>query len=176
MIVASVAGFVAFIIPRYGAIGELSVQKKDYETILQNARTLQEQRNTLVNKYNAFPAEDLARLNVILPTSPQNVKLILELDALASRYGMLLQNVKIQDPTSSAPAPARPGTPNANADMGTLSIDFSVAGPYSGFVSFLEAAEKSLRIIDVDAISFSAVDERSQNYQYTVGVKTYWLK
>ena len=177
MIAASIAGFVGFIVPHYGEIKALGVQKKDYATILQNARTLQEQRNALVTKYNSFTPADLERLNVILPTNPQNVKLILELDALASRNGLLLQNVKIEDPSvETAQTAARPGTAQTNTGTGTLKINFTVAGPYNGFTQFMRSVEKSLRIIDVEKVAFTAADENAQSYQYTVSIKTYWLK
>lgn len=176
MIAASIAGFVVFIVPHYGAIGELRVQKEDYNTILANARKLQEQRDALVKKYNAFTSDQLSQLNTMLPTNPENVKLILELDAIASQNNMILQNVKIEDPNTQASTTLRPGAPAANTDIGTLTITFSVAGPYNSFTSFLKSIEKSLRVVDIQKISFSATDPKTQNYQYTVAIKTYWLK
>ena len=178
MIVAVVAGFAAFIVPHYHQISALRVQEADYQTILQNARTLQEERNTLVTKYNSFDPQVLAKLNQMLPNNPENMKLILELYALASQYGLSLQNVKIEDPAADASqtAVARPGAVAPNNEIGTLKINFSVAGPYGGFTDFLRAVEKSLRIIDIQKISFSAADDKAQGFQYTVGIKTYWLK
>lgn len=178
MIAAVIAGFALFIVPTYGDISALRAQEADYNTILANARTLQQERNTLVQKYNAFDPGELARLNTLLPTNPHNVSLILELDAVAAQYGMVLQNVKIDDSTAAQPAAARPGT-TSNTDVGDLGITFSVSGSYDGFVSFIKTIERSLRIIDIQKISFAATGTTtaaSPNYQYTVGIKTYWLK
>lgn len=177
MIIAVIAGFAVFIVPTYGDIGELRAKSADYETILANARTLQAERNKLVEKYNAFDATSLASVNTMLPTNPQNVKLILELDALASQYGMVLQNVKIEDPATnqSQTQANRAGQSGQNPDVGTLKIAFSATGPYNGLSNFLRSIEKSLRIIDVRKVAFSAVDDK-QSYQYAVTINTYWLK
>lgn len=176
MIAASVAGFAGFIVPHYHQVSALRVQEADYQRILQNARTLQEERNTLVQKYNAFDPQALARLGEMFPSNPENMQLILELYALASQYGLSLQNVKIEDPATDSTAVSRPGTPSSSSEVGTLRINFSVVGPYGGFTDFLRGVERSLRIIDVEKVSFSAADEKTQTYQYTVGIKTYWLK
>lgn len=172
MIVAVVAGFALFIVPHYNNVKTLRAQAADYNQILINAKTLQQERNRLVQKYNGFDQNQLSKLNAMLPKNPENVKLILELDGIASQYGMALQNVKID--TGDTTQTARPGTVT-NTDTGTLAITFSMTGPYNGFTQFLRAMQTSLRVIDIDKLSFSAVEDKS-NYQYTVGIKTYWLK
>ncbi|MDB4984607.1 MAG: hypothetical protein JWM20_786 [Patescibacteria group bacterium] len=178
MIVAVIAGFVVFIVPTYQDIGALRAQAADYNTILDNAKALQQQRNKLVAKYNAFDPNSLAKLGTMLPQNPENVQLILELNAAASQYGMVLQNVKIDTPDTSTPAAgaARPGGAGQSPDLGSLTITFSVSGPYNGFTNFIKTVEKSLRIIDIKKVTFTALDDKTQNYQYTVAVKTYWLK
>jgi Tfp pilus assembly protein PilO len=112
----------------------------------------------------------------MLPANPQNVQLILELNAAASQYGMVLQNVKIDASTDTPTIPGRPGPGGQSPDVGNLTITFSVAGPYNGFTNFIKTIEKSLRIIDIQKATFTATDPKSTNYQYTVAVKTYWLK
>lgn len=176
MLGASIAGFALFVVPQYSEISALRAQAADFNQVLANARTLQEQRNRLVEKYNAIDPILRAKLDTMLPRNPENVKLILELDNIAKQYGMALQNVKIEDTAADAQAAVvRPGATAANGELGTLKITFSLSGPYSGFTSFISTMEKSLRIVDVEKVTFTALDEK-QNYQYTVGVKTYWLK
>ena len=177
MIVAAIAGFVIFIVPTYQDIGTLRAQAADYNAVLDNAKLLQQQRNTLVSKYNAFDPNALAKLGTMLPANPENVQLILELNAAASQYGMVLQNVTIDTPDAGAqPAVARPGGTAQSPDLGALTITFSLSGPYNGFTNFIKTIEKSLRVIDIQKVTFTALDDKTQNYQYTVAVKTYWLK
>lgn len=176
MLIAVIAGFVVFIVPNYHEISALRAQSADYNQVLSNARTLQEERNKLVAKYNAFDPALLGKLNTMLPTNPENMKLILELNSIAKQYGLALQNVKIEDGSTDTQTTARPAGAAPNTDIGTLRITFSASGPYVGFTNFIRTIERSLRVVDIDKISFSAIDEARQNYQYTVGVKTYWLK
>lgn len=174
MLVASIAGFAVFIVPHYNTISALRAQEADYQTVLTNARKLKEQRNVLVKKYNSFDQTKLGQLAAMLPTNPENMKLILSLQSVASQYGMVLQNVKIEDPTAD-PTGQKQGA-QSNTELGTLTINFSVAGSYASFTNFIRTIERSLRMIEIQKVSFSASDPKSQNYQYSVAVKTYWLK
>lgn len=175
MIIASIAGLVFFIVPQYSETTALRAQAADYETILTNARTLKQQTTALTNKYDSFDPTDITKLGVMLPANPENVKLIIELNAIARQYGMVLQNVKIEDPAADPATTPRVGAP-VNNELGTLIINFSVAGPYGSFTNFIKTIEKSLRILEVQKVSFAASDPKTQNYQYTVSLKTYWLK
>jgi Tfp pilus assembly protein PilO len=176
MLVASIGGFVGFIVPNYKAVQTLRAQSADYNQILTNARTLQEERNKLVTKYNAFDPALLAKLGTMLPRNPENVKLILALDSMAKQYGVSLQNVKIEDVSAGAQTAVRPGSAPVNTDIGTLNITFTIAGPYAGFSNFIRSVEKSLRVVDIQKVTFTALDDTKSTYQYTVGIKTYWLK
>lgn len=175
MIAAVIAGFALFVVPTYNDISALRAQAADYNQVLANAKALQQQRNKLVTKYNSFDPANLAKLGIMLPPNPENVQLILELNAAASQYGMVLQNVKIDTTDTSNQATARP-VAGQNPDVGNLTITFSVSGPYNGFTNFIKTVERSLRTIDIKKISFTALDDKTQNYQYTVAIKTYWLK
>lgn len=172
MLIASIAGFAVFVVPHYNTITTLRAQEADYETVLSNARKLKEQRNALVKRYNAFDQVQLQKLGVMVPTNPENMKLVLALQSIATQYGMVLQNVKIED---AEPVTTKPNA-QSNSELGTLTINFSVAGPYGSFTNFVRTIEKSLRMIELKKVSFAAADPKNQIYQYSVSVKTYWLK
>lgn len=177
MLVASIAGFAVFIVPHYNQISDLRAQKTDYETVLANARKYKEERDALRKRYDSFDAVKLEQLATMLPNNPDNMKLILALQSVASQYGLVLQNVKTEDAAETSSTNNRPGHGSqASADLGTLTINFSVAGPYTAFTNYIRAIEKSLRMIEIQKISFAAIDSKTQNYQYIVSVKTYWLR
>lgn len=177
MLGASIAGFAVFIVPHYNQISELRAQKADYEIVLANARKYKEERNALVKRYNAFDQSKINQLTTMLPGNPDNMKLILALQSVASQYGLLLQNVKTEDSADTSNATSRPAPGSQTSpDLGTITINFSVSGPYSAFTNYIRSIEKSLRMLEIQKISFAASDPKTQNYQYTVSVKTYWLK
>ncbi len=168
LILAAVGGFVGFVMPTYNEAREIKQQKDKYEEVLANARLLAEKRDSLLEIYNSIDPSDLERLERMLPDNPDNVKLILEIDALARSQGLTLQNVKIGQPEEQR-------NRTAVADIGTLTLDFSTSGPYPGYVNFINALEKNLRIMNVRKISFIAPDDRS-SYQYQTSIETYWVK
>jgi len=58
---------------------------------------------------------------------------------------------------------------------GTLTLSFSTTASYTTFLAFLHDIEESLRLIDITSVQFNSSD-LSQLYDYSVSIKTYWLK
>ncbi len=172
MILASVGGFIVYIVPTFTEAKAISQQKDEYLGLLDNARTLAEKRDQLLQIYNGISPDEIARLEKMLPANPDNVKLILEIDALAKSQGLSLQNVKIN---SAANADQKSKTAKSNPDIGTLTLDFTTVGPYPGYVNFINILEKNLRIMNIKKVSFLAPEDKA-NYQYQTTVETYWVK
>ncbi len=171
MLLASIGGFVVYTIPTYADVKTIGVQKTEYLDLLQSARTLAEKRDQLLQIYNGISPDEIARLEKMLPQNPDNVKLILEIDALAKNQALSLQNVKIKEASEGN---AKNKTVK-NADIGTLTLEFTTVGPYSGYVNFINILEKNLRIMNIKKVSFLAPDDKA-NYQYQTTVETYWVK
>ncbi|OGG44513.1 hypothetical protein A2841_02880 [Candidatus Kaiserbacteria bacterium RIFCSPHIGHO2_01_FULL_48_10] len=163
--------FFWFIDPAYARIKELRVQEAEFDQALTRARELQEVRDELIQRYNGFPSEDIARLEKLLPDHIDNVRLIIDLDSIASRYGMRVRNVAIE---SSQNHSIEGAVGPDESTYESVVISFSVAGPYDTFRGFLTDLERSLRLVDVTKLSFSATP--SGIYEYNISVKTYWLK
>jgi Tfp pilus assembly protein PilO len=172
MLIASVGGFIAFTIPTYADVKTVGQKKTEYLDLLQSARTLAEKRDQLLEIYKGITDDEIARLEKMLPTNPDNVKLILEIDALAKNQGLSLQNVKIKESNDTN---AKNKAAKANADTGTLTLEFTTVGPYPGYVNFITMLEKNLRIMNVKKVSFLAPDDKA-NYQYQTTIETYWVK
>lgn len=171
MIIASVAGIIAYIVPQYNTIQEAREELAEYDVALDNATKLQAEREKLLTRFNEFSNEDVEALEKLLPDNIDNVKLIIELDALAARYGMAIQNVNVIDEVNQQQG----GATEQSRPYGTVDLEFSIAGPYDRFVSFIEDVETSLRLIDVYDIVFQT-PVTSNNYEYRVKIRTYWLK
>ena len=184
LLVISIGTFILYVNPAYQALGTLRTQAADYNEALNNSKILQTIRGTLSDKYKSMSPEDLARLNKLLPDNVDNIKLILEIQRIASTYGMTLQNVKF-DTTEKPVTSTQAGFVTAGAaqsapkkDYGVFPLEFSTQGSYSNFVSFMSDLEKSLRIVDVQAITFtsSATQAGSDTYKYDFKINTYWFK
>lgn len=173
MILASIGGFIVYIVPTYTEAKAINQQKAEYSGLLDSARTLAEKRDKLLEIYNGISPDDIERLERILPTNPDNVKLILEIDAIAKTQGLSLQNVKIKD--MAATDQKVKAAQKANPDIGTLTLEFTTVGSYPGYVNFITILEKNLRVMNVRKVSFLAPEDKTA-YQYQTTVDTYWVK
>lgn len=166
--------FFGFINPTYVEIQTLRAEEATYDGALSKSRELQSVRDQLLARYNTFPTDDLMRLTKLVPDTIDNVRLILDLDGIASGYGMHVRSVSLNANASQASrtAAGEIGPGDARHDYVTLS--FSVNGTYDTFRAFLADLESSLRLVDIDSLSFSSTP--TGIYEYAIGIKTYWLK
>ncbi len=172
LLITAVAIFYFFTNPAYQETKKLAVEKKSYEDALDNSKKLQEVRDQLLAKYNSFPATEIDRLERMLPNNVDNVRLVLEIDRISSKYGMPAKNINISSDADSKKERDLIG--RDNRPYGSMSLEFSVEGPYSNFISFISDLERSLRIVDIESISLSASDGGISRYD--IRLKTYWLK
>ncbi len=161
-----------------------------YEEALKNARQLKETRDALTNKYNTFSKTDLDKLNKILPDNVENIRLILDIQRIAQTYGMDIQNIKFdatvtgdKKDTDSAQAVQSAAQIANKKDYGIFEMQFvTTRSSYANFVNFVKDLEKSLRVVDVNAITFNSTESigaspsSSDMYKYEFKIKTYWLK
>jgi Tfp pilus assembly protein PilO len=172
LVVIALAAFFGYIDPTYTRIKELRSQEAEYNDALTRARELQETRDRLLSRYNTFREEELTRLQKLLPDTIDNVRLVLDIDSIASRYGMRTRNVAIQNDASEAQAEVI--GPDQNL-YGSVRLSFSVTGNYESFLKFLEDMERSLRLVDVESLTFT-VSPSSNLIDFKVTIRTYWLR
>lgn len=163
--------FFGFVDPSYDRVRELRAEEAEFDEALNRSKELQQVRDQLLSRYNTFSQSDLERLEKMLPDNVDNVRLVLDFDSIAARYGMRLRNIALEVDDSRA---ERGQVGAGDSEYQSVVLSFSVTGDYNSFRGFLEDLEQSLRLVDVTAITFSASPTGS--YDYTVGVKTYWLK
>jgi len=161
--------FWAYIDPQYQTVKTLRAESQSYEAALASFREIQSVRDELTSRYNTFSPDDVTRLERLLPDTVDNVRLVLDINNIAGRYGLVIKNVRL---SSLAKDPNKLGP--ENQEYGTLVLQFSVTASYSNFVAFTKDLEDSLRVVDVSGISFKTGE--SQLADYDVAVQTYWLK
>ena len=181
LIGVSVAGFFIFIDPMYKGVDVLKQEMTSYDEALNNSKVLEQEKEVLTQKYNLIGAENLDKLQKLLPSSVDNIRLVLEIEKIALAYGMSLKDVRY-DAIQSAPSTAVGGlgrsTRKHHRDYETLNEEFATEGTYSNFLSFIKSLEKNLRIIDISSIAFASSSGSSLQdvYKYTFKIKTYWLR
>ena len=118
--------------------------------------------------------------------------MILEIEQIASPYGMTLTGIQYNatdsSTTTAANAPIVAGgqasgvTAGTPSGYGTFNLEFSTSGTYDNFLNFTKDLESNLRIVDISSIAFSsdasapAKAGTPEVYKYDFKIKTYWLK
>ncbi len=183
LIIASVGLFFGYVNPTYGAltgnpelkdrsIYELKEEKAQYVDALNKTKEIEQVRTGLLEEYTRIPIESRDRLEKLLPDHIDSVRLIIDVNNIASQYEMTLKNISLTG-LDSGTADARslaigPGGERFKA----VGLKFSVTGSYEDFRSFIHDLEQSLRIVDIETVVFSAPDDV---YEYAITVSTYRL-
>jgi Tfp pilus assembly protein PilO len=178
-------GFFMFTRPLYQNISALKAEAITYNEALSNSKALENERDKLTAKYNSISAENLVKIQKLLPDNIDNIRLILEIEKIAAPYGMILKDVRY-DTNNGKVAPAAGviaggGLPAAGQSRyGVWNLEFSTSGTYDNFLNFTRDLESNLRIVDISTVSFSSdTDSKggaSGVYTYNFKIKTYWLK
>ncbi len=159
-------------------------------TDLNNAEEVIRTRNEITRQYLGIPEEDRTKLDKMIPSAVDNIRLVIDLDNLAQQKHVSISDVKAVVPSnagqsvssskpsqSAPPAPLLPGSFSGAVSQPVLDkveISFKAVATYEQFQEFLQAIEKSLRIMDLSRLSLKASD--SGNYEFTVQFQTYWLR
>jgi len=175
ILIAAVGLFFGYVQPTYKE--EIAAQRakiRSYDSALAAAATFREKREALIEQQNAIPQSDRTRIEGFLPDGVDNVQLIVDLNALASRSGMRLSDFNIAEAEESQGV--EPGRIALDAVQAVDSLEISVTavGTYGSFRTFLAGVEHSLRPMDLVDLQIS--DSETGVYNYAMTFRIYWLR
>ncbi len=172
LIIASLGLFFLVIDPTYKQIETKRAQLAKYDEALGKSKNLTDRRIELSKKYDAITDDDITRLGKMLPNAVDNIRLILDINSIAGLHGMKLRNTKV----SEGPSTDEKNNPLIvdERKYGTVGLGFTVTSTYDDFLNFLDDLEHSLRIGDIVSLSLHPV--KNGTYDFTIDLKTYWLK
>lgn len=190
LFLASVGLFVVVVDPLHRENQILIKEQEKLNEALEKVRELQAVKEELEEKVKSVSAEDLERLHRLLPSHVDNVRLILNIDQIANRYGLTIRSLEFMAQDDSPRGAevietaqgvfARPVADESarvvsvdEASLQSLMFQFTVSSSYGQFLAFLRDLEKSLRLIDIIGIKFLADDE--DLYDFEVKIATYWM-
>ena len=164
--------------PAYSSIQEVQAQIAQYDDALAKAAQLQELKQKLLSRYNSFNPDDINRLQIMIPDHVDNIGLILELDNIASRYGMALENVDVSSASPQSQAVGGDVIGGSHLKHDSLTLDFSTFGTYANFLTFMQDLESSLRVVDLVSLTLNqdTATKGEPAYHFDVSIRTYWLK
>jgi hypothetical protein len=173
--------FFAYVRPLWvGPIAETKLAIKNDTDALSAAAEYKQRESELASAKNAIDPGNLERLTTFLPDSVDNVTLILNINALAARSGILLSNVDVAQ-TKDSPAKkvsagsvsSAAGTSSVNP-VGAVDLSLTAVGSYAALQAFLAGIEKSARLLDLRDIIVTSSE--TGVYNYKMEMRLYWLR
>ena len=169
-LLVAVGVFFGYTSPAYQEVKKLKATEAQYDDALARSRDLIALRDRLQETFKAIPPDDLAALTKLLPDHIDNIRLLLDLTKMAEQYGMRLSGANLGAPPAGGQSLSASGK-----RYDSVTVGFSVAASYETFKQFLHDLESSLRLLDVVGLSFTP-SAQGNLYEFTLNVRTYWLK
>jgi hypothetical protein len=154
-----------------------------YASAIENAEKLIEVREQVLKAYNSLTEKDRERLSKMVPNTVDNIRLVIDLNSIGIKHGLALKGIQARTDDSgnnnsganSGPRMGKqPDGMIATPSLDIVTVSFSVTAPYLEFISLLQDLEANLRIMDISKLSVAATE--TGLYDFTVELKTYWLK
>ena len=174
IIFVSVGIFLRFIDPLYKEIQDVQIKVAQLDEALTHSKEILSIRDSLLDKFNSIPENDLERLVKMVPDNVDNIGLILEIDRLVSEHAVTLKDITVSGGSTQGSQRGQILSGTKEDPLGTIILNFVFSGSYSAFRNFLLSLERSLRLLNITALNFAATEEDLN--QYHVTIETYWLK
>ncbi len=187
-----------YVVPTFDTAESIKSNTTQYDKALNKAKEIQELKRSLLSRYNLFAGSNLGKLEKLLPDHVDNVRLVLDIDGMASARGIRISSVKVQK-DADAETDVQIGSAvgfnsavTAAQPYQTLVLEFVALATYEEFKFFLQDLEHSLRLVDLVNLDVSPAQRAKTTtiggaipedeidlpeiYKFNVGIKTYWLK
>jgi Tfp pilus assembly protein PilO len=176
VIALCIGAYYVYIGPTYSDVQNLLAEKDQYTGVLQQAQNISTRRDAILADYNAISPDNIDRLKKIMPENFDPAIFAKYVSDSAAKYGMVIKEVNITkldeeadqgEVVSSGPEQYK-----------TMSVTFSIQGPYDKFVDFLKDLESGLYLVDVNSLSVTTDNQSPKNssvFNYSLVVYTYSL-
>lgn len=172
LIVLAFGLFYTFTKPTYDGAKVLAETSNEYKNILGNIDAIVEARDRLLINYNSISKAEIERLSKALPKNVDTVRLALDLDSIAARYGISIDEVSLD--TNSEQNSREISLGSSGTPYERVKVLVSFVSNYDNFRKFLEDLERSLRIMDVKTLNFQVGE--TALYEHEIMIETYWVK
>jgi Tfp pilus assembly protein PilO len=173
LVIAAIGLFIGFTNPTYQGLKGTQTRVGAYDDALDKSQELKALRDKLQSARNAFSPQDEQKLIRLLPDQVDNIRLIIDINNIAARRGLVLSNVALGEVSQSSAAATSIAVGPSSDPVGSVSLGFSVTASYEDFLAFLQDLEHSLRILDIEKLAFSG--EQGGKYTFDLTIRTYWL-
>ena len=108
---------------------------------------------------------DVQKFSSIVPAKKSTAELVSELEAIAAQTGMQLSDVSMQEQSATA---------DKGGGYRVLALNIGLTGNYASLISFLNAVEQNIRLMDVASID-AAMGGAGSLMRFTIRATVYFL-
>jgi len=178
IIAAGLVGFF-YIKPLYFETVSSLAYKMDIDNALQKNKEIEETVVKLRADISSISQSDFDKLEVILPDNIDKIRLLNDINTITLRHGIPFNNLSVNESEISEEISDK--IDGKKATLKALLIKFTAStASYNTFKLFLEDIERSMKLMDINSISFSAHDPDAINpsgsYSYDVSFNAYWIE
>jgi acetolactate synthase small subunit len=151
---------------------EVKLLQNEVDKYVEVIETATERNDELKQKYTEMTDHEkpkVERLNTLVPSSIDEIKILTDLAEMAGRHNMLFGNVSVsnneiekKDDTDAFAV--------AFKDLESTDLQFSLIGTYEQFKAFLGEVESSLVLLEVNGVAFTSGEGLFQQYELSVRV------
>jgi Tfp pilus assembly protein PilO len=169
--------FFVLIVPDYRSLQRVTTEVRELEKNIEIIKNLEVSRESLEKKQRSIAQKDMQKLEKILPYSPDNIRLIIQLDEIAKRNGLTMLKDVSYDAEASEVVPGQ--VEENPKEYRTYRVSFSTSGQYNQFLIFLEEIEKNLRLVDIMSVELKNSQKEggisSSLQEFKIELQAYWL-
>ncbi len=170
-IIVTIVLFLAFVVilisldlPFYSEVTSLRGEVKQARNFIKEKEELLIKVEQLRQVYDSRK-EAINKTFYLLPVEKDTPGLIVQLEAMASENGLILEGISFTEKVEKGVATYK-----------TLKVSLELYGSYMAFKSFLEAIEYNVRIMDITSIEFSPeeAEEGGSGFSFKVELEVYY--
>lgn len=165
-----------FMYPTYQEVAVLGKDKAEYQAAIERATKAGERRDELVIKHNTLTDSDveLLKLEKMLPDTSDNIKLVVDINGIATKYGSTIENISYAETKAAASVSNGDQSSVPTTAYKPITLTFKTKMTYTNFLRFLTDVQQNLRLSDVSAVEFTS--DSTGLYDFTITLKTYVMR
>lgn len=168
IVIILILGFIGVVvlldIPKVQGIFDLKNQIENQQKVLEEKQYLVGIVEKLRDAYDSNK-ETLNKLEYIVPKEQEVPNLIVQLETIAVKGGLVLREVGFT-------AEKKDATTQENYE--SLIVNMNLTGDYAALGRFLSAVEENIRLMDVKSITFTTQSEAASIFNFNVVFKVYY--
>jgi hypothetical protein len=164
-----------YVHPQYTEVRDTRASVKAYAEASENFTAYKAEVDRLLKVRDDSRMSDRERLDVMIPKEINKSRLLVDLEYIATKNGMLFGNVSIDeediDPTVESDGASEGDSAAEPNELKPTNVSFAVIGTYAQFKGLLQSLERNLTLMEITNLGLTAAGENGlQQFELTVQV------